>query len=192
MNEAFSGSEYRLRRQFLKLFGNVFRIYDAGGRLVIYSKQKAFKLKEDIRLYTDETMGREILTITARQIIDFSAAYDVVDPVEQVKVGALRRKGLKSILKDEWIILDAQDREIGLIAEDHWALALVRRFATNLVPQTFAVTLAGQPAGSIRQAFNPFILTLFIDFKADTANRLDRRLGLAAAVLLGSIEGRQD
>jgi hypothetical protein len=115
-----------------------------------------------------------------------------VDPVEQVKVGALRRKGLKSILKDEWIILDAQDREIGLIAEDHWALALVRRFATNLVPQTFAVTLAGQPAGSIRQAFNPFILTLFIDFKADTANRLDRRLGLAAAVLLGSIEGRQD
>jgi hypothetical protein len=192
MNEAFGGSTFRLRRQVFKLFGSAFRIYGPDGALRIYSKQKAFKMKEDIRLYTDEAMTHEILSIQARQVIDFSASYDVFDPVENVKVGALRRKGLKSIIKDEWIILDAQDRPIGLIAEDNMALALVRRFLTNLVPQTYVATIDGQPVGVFRQAFNPFILTLHIEFGMDNANRLDRRLGLAAAVLFGSIEGRQD
>jgi hypothetical protein len=174
------------------LFGNAFRIFGADGRLLIYSKQKAFKLKEDIRLYTEEAMTNEILTIQARQVIDFSASYDVYDPVENIKVGALRRKGLKSIIKDEWLILDPADQVIGMIAEDSMALALIRRFITNLVPQTFLVTMGGRPAGTFRQAFNPFLLTLQIDFSADVEKRLDRRLGLAAAVLLGSIEGRQD
>jgi hypothetical protein len=192
MNPVFEQATYRLRRQFFKMFGNVFRIYGADGGLLIYSKQKAFKLKEDIRLYTEEGMANEILTIQARQVMDFSASYDVYDPVEKVKVGTLRRKGLKSIIKDEWLILDNAEQEIGLIAEDNMALALIRRFLTNLVPQTFLVTVGGQPAGSIRQAFNPFVLTLHIDFSADANKRLDRRLGLAAAVLLGSIEGRQD
>ena len=192
MNSVFELPTYRMRRQFFKLLGNAFRIYGPDGQLLIYSKQKAFKLKEDIRLYTEEAMTNEILTIQARQIIDFSAAYDVVDPVENVKVGALRRKGFKSIIKDEWILLDASDREIGVIAEDSMALALIRRFLTNLVPQTYITTLGARQVATFRQTFNPFLYTLHIDFSADLDKTFDRRLGLAAAVLLGAIEGRQD
>ena len=71
---------------------------------------KAFKLKEDIRLYTSEDMQTEVLSIQARKIIDISSAYDVIDSLTGAKVGALKRKGLKSILKDEWIIMDAEDK----------------------------------------------------------------------------------
>ena len=76
----FSHDRYLFRRKVFQLVGGVFHIYDPYGRVVLYSKQKAFKLKEDIRIYSDERGTNELLTIKARQIVDFGATYDVVDP----------------------------------------------------------------------------------------------------------------
>ena len=114
----FHHPQYVIRKKVFKLMGAAFHVYDLAGNVVMYSKQKAFKLREDIRLYTGEDMQTELLTIQARQIIDFSAAYDVIDPRTGGKVGALRRKGLKSMLRDEWVLMDARDQEIGLVQED--------------------------------------------------------------------------
>lgn len=182
---------YTVRRQIFKLLGAAFHIYDPNGNVAFYSKQKAFKLKEDIRVYTGEDMRTEILTIKAKNIIDFSATYEVVDPETQQKVGCLKRKGMKSILKDEWLILDANEKEIGLIEEDSMMLALVRRFLTNLVPQSFDGTINNQKVCHFKQNFNPFVTKITLDFSMDTNNLLDRRLGIAAAILLCAIEGKQ-
>jgi hypothetical protein len=152
---------------------------------------KAFKLKEDIRLYTGEDKQTEILTIKARNILDISATYDVYDPGTQQKVGALRRKGLKSVLRDEWLFLDNNDQEIGKIMEDSLLMAMVRRLLTNLIPQSYQGEIGGAPVCTFKQNFNPFVLKVNLDFSIDQHNRLDRRLGIAAAVLLCAIEGRQ-
>ncbi|HSP80983.1 MAG TPA: hypothetical protein VLQ93_20845 [Myxococcaceae bacterium] len=187
----FGQSRYMIRRKFFKLFGGAFHIYDPAGNVVFYSKMKAFKLKEDLRIYTGEEMAEEVLSIKARSILDFGATYDVTDPATGERVGALRRKGLKSILRDEWLILDANDQEVGTIQEDSIMLALVRRFLTNLVPQTFKGEMSGEQVLSFRQHYNPFIQKIDLDYSMDTEGRLDRRLGIAAAVLLCAIEGRQ-
>lgn len=92
MAEVFHHDHYLVRRKILKLFGAAFHIYDPSGRVAFYSKMKAFKLKEDIRIYTGEDMQTEVLTIHARQIIDISAAYDVIDPATKLKVGALKKE----------------------------------------------------------------------------------------------------
>ena len=99
--ESFTHPTYLIRRKFFRLLGAAFHVYDPDGGLVFYSKQKAFKLREDIRLYSDESMTTEVLTIQARQIVDFSAAYDVVETATGTKLGALKRKGWKSIVWDE-------------------------------------------------------------------------------------------
>ncbi len=187
----FTSSQYLVRRKVLKILGAAFHIYEPDGRLAFYSQLKAFKLKEDIRLFTDETMTTEALVIKARQILDFSAAYDVFDPATNEKVGALKRKGFKSMLRDEWIFMDVGDNEIGSIKEDSMILSLVRRFVMNLVPQSFEGTIGGVKVCNFKQNFNPFVTKINIDFTPDTGNRLDRRLGMAAAVLLCAIEGRQ-
>ena len=70
-------------------------------------------------------------------------------------------------------------------------LALVRRFLTNLVPQSFHFELAQRPVSIFKQHFNPFIQKMTVDFTLDTGRILDRRFGLAAAVLVMAIEGRQ-
>ncbi|RJQ32599.1 MAG: hypothetical protein C4562_02985 [Actinobacteria bacterium] len=187
----FQHDKYDLRRKVLKLVGGAFTINAADGSLAFYSKMKAFKLKEDIRLYTDKEMTQELLTIQARQILDFQAAYDVVDAVSGEKVGALKRKGLKSLIQDEWIIMDKDDKEIGTISEDSTLMALLRRFLSNLIPQTYDVSVGGQKVAVFKGNFNPFVYKLALDFSGANG-QLDRRLGLAAAVLLAAIEGKQN
>ena len=191
ISPVFLHANYLVRRKVFKLFGAAFHIYDPSGRVVFYSKQKAFKLKEDIRVYTGEDMRTEVLTILARQIIDFSAAYDIFDPSNNSKVGAFRRKGMKSFFKDEWIIMDAEDRGIGLIKEDSVALALIRRFLTNLIPQKFHGVVNGNQVCLFKQNFNPFVMKINLDFSMDVSRLLDRRLGIAGAILLCAIEGKQ-
>src|SRR5258706_11202196 len=107
----FQHQSYELRKKFFKIFGASFQIFDPGGEVAFYSEQKAFKLKEDIRVYADEQRREEVLVIKARSWLDFSAAYDVVDPSDGTKVGALKRRGFKSMLKDEWVIMDAADQD---------------------------------------------------------------------------------
>lgn len=189
MSNVFSHQQYLVRRKILKLLGGAFHIYAPDGSLALYSELKAFKLKEDIRLFADEAKTKELVRIAARSILDFGATYDVYDSATNAKLGALRRKGMKSILRDSWIILDANDAEVGKIEEDSMVLALVRRFLSNLVPQTFAATMGGQPAATFKQNFNPFVLKITVTFNGEA---LDKRLGLAACVLLCAIEGRQN
>jgi uncharacterized protein YxjI len=192
MHSAFQYDQYFLKRQVFALTGK-FRLYNPAGSLVLFSQQKMFKLKEDIRVYSDESLQQELLHIQARQIIDFAAAYDVIDATTRQKVGALRRKGLQSMLRDEWIVMDASDRTIGALFEDNMALALVRRLlAGSLLPQNYDLMMDNQRVADIRQRFNPFRYELELDFQEDTARRLDRRLGIAAGILLATIEGRQD
>ncbi|HLB64603.1 MAG TPA: hypothetical protein VJJ46_07155, partial [Anaerolineales bacterium] len=78
MNPAFGYDHYLLKRQVLALTGK-FRVYAPDGSLALFSQQKMFRLREDIRVYADEARTVELLWIQARQILDFSAAYDVTD-----------------------------------------------------------------------------------------------------------------
>lgn len=191
-NPAFQHTHYLVRKKIFKLLGDAFHIYDSMGSVLFYSKLKAFKLKEDIRLYTGEDMRTEVLSIRARSILDFSTAYDVVDSQTGELTGTLKRKGLKSLLRDSWIIMDTQGRDVGTIEEDSTALALIRRFLLNILPQSFTGTVNGQVVFQFRRHFNPFVLRMELDFSPDTQGLLDRRLGIAAGILLSAVEGRQE
>ena len=191
MNPAFQHQKYLLKRQAIALTGK-FRFYDPAGNLVLFSEQRIFKLREDIRVYSDEYKTQEVLSIKARQIFDFSAAYDVVDTELNQKVGALRRKGLRSILRDEWEVLDMNDNVKGLLFEDSVGLALLRRFLLgSWLPQNYDISFGEMRVADLRQNFNLFRYELNLDFSMDTRQLLDRRLGIAAGILLAAVEGRQ-
>jgi len=192
MHTAFQYDHYYLRRQVLALTGKI-RIFTPDGQLALYCQQKMFRLKEDIRAYTDESCIQEILYIQARSIIDFSAAYDVIDSGYGTKVGTLRRKGWRSIMRDEWDVLDTGDQPVGVLWEDNPRRALVRRMvAGRLLPQDYDLLIGDQRVADLRQRFNLFRYEMDLDFSMDTTRLLDRRLGIAAAILLAFIEGRQD
>ena len=191
MNPIFQFPTYLLKRQAIALTGK-FRFYDPAGRLVLFSEQKMFRLREDIRVYDSEDKSREVLSIKARQIMDFSASYDVVDTELNQKVGVLRRKGLRSILRDEWEVLDADDRVIGQLFEDSVGMALLRRLLLgSWLPQNYDLTVGETRVADLKQNFNLFRYELNLDFSMDTMHRLDRRVGIAAGILLAAVEGKQ-
>jgi uncharacterized protein YxjI len=191
VNSIFQYDHYLLKRQVFALTGK-FRYYDPNGNLIMFSEQKMFKLREDIRVFSDESKSQEVLQIKARQIIDFSAAYDVIDSAYNQKVGVLRRKGMRSILRDEWEVLDNNDQLIGTLFEDSPGLAMLRRLLLgSLLPQNYDMSIRDQRVADLKQRFNLFRYELDVDFSFDTARVLDRRVGLAAGILLAAIEGRQ-
>lgn len=183
--------EYTIRKKMLSLLGQKFYIYNSEGEVLGFCKQAAFKLKEDIRIYTSEAMDDERISIKARSIIDFSAAYDVIDSRTETKLGALKRMGMKSIFRDEWVVMDPEDYEIGKIKEDSGGMALLRRFVSNLIPQAFSMTDSdGEEMAEFRTHFNPFVYKMTVTIEDSCP--LNPFMVLASGILLAAIEGRQN
>lgn len=121
------GEKYTIRRKVFRLFGAAFHIYGPDGRLQGFCDQKAFKLREDLRVYTDESKSAELLRIHARQIIDLGATYDVVMP-DGSTLGSFRREGLSSTFyKDSWTVLNHKGREVAKLTEESGVLAVDRK-----------------------------------------------------------------
>ncbi|RYX84591.1 hypothetical protein EON83_09585 [bacterium] len=188
----FGYERYIIKRKLMQAFGATLYLYGPNEQLVLWGQKKAFKLKEDLRLFTDDTQAQEVLRIGARNILDFSAAYDVFDSQTNQKIGAFKRKGLKSaFVQDTWLILDMQDREVGQVQEDSAFLGLLRRwvdYVSLLLPQKYAATLNGLPVAHYIRHKNFFSSRMDIDFSPDTNAQFDRRLGLAMAMLLEAVE----
>ncbi len=178
-------------RQKIFSFAPKFYIHDPLGNTLAFMRKKVFTWKDEIRVFTDETQSMEILRIKARKIIDWGTAFDVTDSINHQKVGALKRRGWKSVVRKEWTIMDASDQEIGFVKEDSLMLAIFRRFITALLPQSYTFAIAGQQVGAAEQNWNLFAPKMNADFIQDPARLLDRRLAVAAVVLLMAVEGRQ-
>jgi len=191
MDIVFQYDQYSLKKQTLALTG-ILRIYNPQGQLVLYCHQKMFKLKEDIRVYSDETKTRELLNIQSRQILDFSAYYDIFDSQYSSRVGGLRRKGFRSFVQDEWDLLDAHENVFGILKEDNLNQALLRRFLLgSLLPQNYDLLMNNERVADYKQRFNPFRYELDMDFRVEGLGKLDRRIGISAGILLAIIEGHQ-
>ena len=193
------GEKYTIRRKVFKIFGASFHIYGPEGNVVGFCKQKAFKLREDLRVYTDESCTTELMRIGTRQVIDLGATYTVSlppgpDSPEPTPIGALKRLGLRSeFVRDTWSIRDAAEREVARLEEQSSFLSLLRRISDfgSIIPQSFSVTAHdGRPVATLRTHFNPFVYRLGVAIVADHPD-IDELLIIALACTIAAIEGRQ-
>lgn len=97
---------YPLQLRF-KLFALAPQIYvqDATGADVCYVKQKLFRLREKVEVYTNSSRQQLLCTIAADRVIDFSANYNFRTP-DGRPIGSVRRRGLRSIWKAHYQVLD--------------------------------------------------------------------------------------
>ena len=131
MTNPYSFPRYYVQKNIFGLFNQWFRVFDENGSIVFFCKMRAFKLKEDFRiLAADKTT--ELIRIKARNVIDFGATYDVLDVSTEQLLGSFRRKGLKSIFRDEWVIFDVNEQEVGVVREDSGGMAFLRRMLGGL------------------------------------------------------------
>ena len=129
-------------------------------------------------------MTTEMIKIKQEQILDFSGSYQVMDSQSGELLGILKRKGLKSMVKDEWIIMDRNRNEVGLIKERGGASWFIRRFLFSALPYKYDILLQGQPVGTVVEKFQIIGDTYYLDLNQDPNQRLDRRLAMAAGLMM--------
>jgi hypothetical protein len=92
-----SGVRYPLTLSFKILaLASQATVTDAAGNTVLYTKQKMFKFREHVEIFTDKTRATRMADIKANKVIDWSARYESTDASGQ-PIGAVGRKGWRSI-----------------------------------------------------------------------------------------------
>ena len=188
MNQIWNRDFYRVRKKVLTI-GNKYWIEDENGNVIGFTKQKLLKLKEDIRVYTDESMSQEVFRIQQEQIMDVWGKFAVIDSASDRILGYIKRKALKSgFLWDEWEIYDANENLMGRVEESK-GLGLVRKYVPGgaLVPEKMKVMLDGREVAEINQKFK--IIGDIWELKCkDLPEDFDRRVLLAGLILMAMIE----
>ena len=95
-------------------------VEDSAGRLLMYVKQKAFKLKEAITVYADEQQTRPLYQIKADRIIDFSATYNISDE-SGTTLGSIRQQGMRSIWRTRYDIVRGGSVVFHVQEENPWS-----------------------------------------------------------------------
>jgi hypothetical protein len=80
-------------------------VRDAAGQEIMYVKQKLFKLKEAINIFSDQSQTNQIYSIKADRMIDFSARYNFTDS-QGLNLGAIKRRGMRSLWKASYDVLE--------------------------------------------------------------------------------------
>jgi uncharacterized protein YxjI len=179
-------SHYIIRRRFWSLFERVFRVFTGDGQLIMYIQHPLFRLREEFMVYADEAKTRPLLLVKSRQIVAINFSYDVSDAQNGRLLGSVQKKGLRSIVRDKFIILDAMGAEIGY-AEEQGA-ALLRRFFP-LLTSKHAIFVDGQQVAFIRQRFRFFTKEFTVDTQPTS---VDPRFVLAVALLALIAEARRE
>ncbi|HEY4117259.1 MAG TPA: hypothetical protein VGM56_05365 [Byssovorax sp.] len=175
----FSHASYLIKRPFWSFFGRKFHVYAPDGSLAMFVRHPILKLKQEFTIFHDEGETQALLHIRQRKLLTLNAAYDIVDAPTGQKLGAIRSRGLKSILRDTWDILDANDQVVGLAQED--SLAILRRLFPFLMGR-WHLEMGGQQVGAIRQIFAFFTKQFSLDI-SEAQGRIDPRFAMACALL---------
>lgn len=113
--------QYPLSLKF-KIAAIASQIYvnDANNQPIFYVKQKLFKLKENIEIYSDDTKSNKLYTVKSDRVIDFSPEF-ILQDVTGATVGSTKRFGRKSIWKSTYDITVGQQLQLRVTEANPWA-----------------------------------------------------------------------
>jgi uncharacterized protein YxjI len=168
----------------------------AGGPIA-YVRQKRMAIKEDIRFFSDEEETTELFRIKARRMLEIGGNYDVTTPDGQ-KIGVLQKVFGRSLFRSTWRILDEQENLLATGQERSLFLAIARRvidyvpYVGGYIPIPYNFELndpEGKRIGGMDRKFQIRDKYL-LDLSDDHDRRVDRRLAVALAVGLDTLQNR--
>jgi uncharacterized protein YxjI len=200
--EAFDYDRY-LVDQLFRPIANLYRVTPLAvgetpaGPPIAYVRQKKLAIKEQIRFYADEGETQELFHIQARTWLDTGGSkYDVVD-AQQGNIGLLEHVFGKSLFRSTWRVSSPQEEELAIARERSQVMAIARRlidFVPDIgglipIPYNFEILAGERVIGGMDRKFqlrDRYVL----DLTGDTEKALDRRLAIALAIGLDTLQNR--
>jgi len=176
--QAFSHSSYTLVRPLFS-WRRIYRIYAPDGSLAAKVEQPWFRWRTELTLYSDEDETQPFLIIKNRRIAAVNMEHDLFDAQTGARLGVVRTRGLRSIFRDTWDILDADERPAGMMIEDG---AYFWRRIIKLIPGRHRIELGGRVVAHVTQVFHFFRREFELDL-LPVNDPLEPRFGIALALI---------
>jgi uncharacterized protein YxjI len=140
-------------------------VRDASGNSILFVKQKMFRFREKIEVFSDSSQSKKLFEINADRIIDFSANYSFTG-ADGSDWGSVRRHGMRSLWSAHYEVIEDKRVDMHIREEAPW-----KKFLESLLSEipivgfvfiyflnpTYLITLAdGTPA--LRATKKPSIL----------------------------------
>jgi uncharacterized protein YxjI len=168
----------------------------AGGPIA-FVRQKKMAIKENIKFFADDSETQELFHIQARTWLDTGGSkYDVVD-VHEGTIGLLEHLFKQSLLRSTWRLSNAAGEEVAVARERSQVMAILRRAVDFVpdygglipIPYNFDILAGEQAIGRMDRKFklrDQYVL----DLSGDHERKLDRRLAIALAIGLDTLQNR--
>jgi hypothetical protein len=188
--------------QLIRPMANLYRVTPlavgdtAAGPPIAYVRQKKLAIKEDIRFYADEGEAQELFRIKARSLLDFGGSrYDVFEG--ERRIGLLWHKFRESLIRSTWHVGGPDEQEIAVARERSVPGAIARRVVDFVpyvggyvpIPYNFEILAGEEVIGGMDRKFKVRDEYL-LDLSADREKKLDRRLAIALAIGLDTLQNR--
>jgi len=86
-------------------------VTDARGQVVCFTKQKLFKFKEHVEIFTDKSKATLLAEIKTQKVIDWSARYHFTD-AQGTDLGSVGRRGWRSIWRAHYEVFRPGDDKV--------------------------------------------------------------------------------
>lgn len=163
-----------------------------GGQIVAYARQKRMAFKEQVTVYTDESMTQTLCSFKARGVLDAGTVYDVHD-ADGRPVGSLRKKFGASLLRSTWQMEQPGAPELTGRERSAFVAGLRRVWQVLPLdvlpfawPYHFDFTDGARTLMTVDKRFgirDHYVLDI-------ASSEIDRRLAIAQAVALDALQAR--
>src|SRR3954465_6771253 len=176
--DSFSHATYVLVRPLFS-FTRCYRVYGPSGDLVAFVEQPWFRLRTELVMYADEAQRQPILVLKNRRFAALNMEHDLFDATTGQRLGVIRTRGWRSLWRDTWDILDADERPAGEMLEDGpWFWRRILRF----LPGRHHIDLGGREVARIAQRFH-FFRRQFALFLLPVEDPIEPRFAIACALI---------
>ena len=98
--------QFEINKKFWKFGGALVTIRDHNDNIIAKARQKTFKIREKIEVFSDEAETQLLFTLSSKKIIDFNTCLYFELPTGEV-LGSIKRNGLRSAFKlDSWKLFE--------------------------------------------------------------------------------------
>ena len=108
-------------------------VTDATGRPVLHARQRLFKFREHVEIFTDATQTVRLAEIRADRVIDWSARYAFTD-ARGGAIGSMGRKGWRSLWRAHYEVFNPGDAVPDFVVQEENVMAKVMDGLLGQIP----------------------------------------------------------
>ena len=168
------------------------KVTDAAGQTVLYVKEKAFSLKININIFSDEAQQQQLYHVQAEKAFGMNIPFDITTPAGAL-VGKVQRPTMVSIWKATYQISDSVGQDIGVVNEENPWLKVLDSvlsdipFVHMLINPGYLVSVRGQTGLYLKKQPSLVDRTFKLQKRAELTEA-DERLLLPAVLLAMMME----